>query len=289
MMPQRNSPRFESDEDKLTAQFTPGQLVIYVCVSLFVILVAFLLGVLVGKYDPSLGDAGSPVADNATLASTQGTQTSPRVPEPVTLPPEPENEAEDRPPDMPSVDLPPLPVAAEPAESPPQVETPPEPPQPSPEPTAPLPPEAVSTAASPPPPQQTESPPLLVPVEPPPEELPDPTPPVTSTTGAEQSRAPAPQPNSESSAPAAPTAPAAPSGYGVQVVSLAGDRRIEGADACQRKLKDQGWDSVVLQYNGGQTYAVVVVGFADRAAANAARDSLRQQREFKDCFVKKLP
>ncbi len=39
------------DGEKLTAEFTSGQLVIGICVSLFVALVCFLLGVLVGRYD----------------------------------------------------------------------------------------------------------------------------------------------------------------------------------------------------------------------------------------------
>jgi hypothetical protein len=41
-----------ADVDKLTAEFTSGQLVIGICVSLFLCLVCFLSGVLVGRYQP---------------------------------------------------------------------------------------------------------------------------------------------------------------------------------------------------------------------------------------------
>ncbi len=286
MIPQRNSPRYESDDDKLTAHFTPGQLVIYVCVSLFVLLVFFLLGVLVGKYDRSIGDA-TPSAEGTVVAGAQGTQTSPRVPEPVMLPPEPVQDSDTRPPDIPSVDLPPLPAVAEDAapiapEAAPETAGPLE--EQSPRTTA----EPVAAATSAPPEPPAGTPPLLTPVEPPPEQTAAPSAPVPPPS---ETPPPSPPPVAENaSAASAQTPPKpAPGSFGVQVVSLVGDRRREGADACQRKLKELGWESVVLEYNSGRSYAVVVVGFADRAAAIAARDKLRLQKEFKDCFVKQLP
>ncbi len=283
MMPQRNSSRYDDDEDKLTAQFTPGQLIIGICVSLFVLLAAFLLGVLVGKYDRSLKETATPAADTV-IAGGQGVQVSPRVPEPVSLPPAPDRATADQPPDTPVVDLPPLPATPDVDETQPAEEPPPAPPaaapdesdvsvEPPPQDVA-----APTAAAAPSPP-----PPALVPLEPPPEE-----PPAAEEPAAVAEAAPPPPPTPPP-APVQAATEAVPTGYGVQVVSLTGDRRIEGAASCQSKLKAQGWESVILQYNEGQSYAVVVVGFADRAAALAARDALRQQKEFKDCFVKTLP
>ena len=283
------------DEDKLTAQFSSGQLVIGICVSLFVLLAAFLLGVLVGKYDSSLRNpaavsavpgppAGTPVAHPSETSSGQGgLQTTPRKVEPVTLPPATVgdvNTSQGR-----VTELPPLsstPPAAQPA--PAQTvsaatPTPPVTPPPPPPPAATPPPEtAVAQAAAPP---GTSAAPEAAAAAPP---VPE-TPPAAVVTP------PPPPPVLEPITPIEPELPAATppaQGFGVQVISLSGPDRAAKAVECQRKLKDAGFESVVSQYDDGKKYAVTAVGFKDRASAEAASQQIKKIKEFKDCFIKKL-
>lgn len=270
------------DDDKLTAQFSSGQLVIGICVSLFVLLAAFLLGVLVGKYDSSLrnpegaptqgvqtGSAAAPPSDAG------GRQTTPRRPEPVTLPPV----------EAPEVDtsqgrvseLPPLPAnasetpASEPA--PPAIETAPPPPPP-----------LVAQAPIEPPPALPQAPAVVVP----PAET---AAPVPEAVPAPELTSPPPPPVLEPSTPEEPEdliEPVAPQGFGIQVISLSGPDRAAKAVEVQRKLQASGYQSIVSQYDGGKKYAVMAVGFADKAAAAAASQELKKIKEFKDCFIKKL-
>ena len=69
------------DGDKLTAEFTSGQLVIGICVSLFVMLVSFLLGVLVGRYDGARSAQKAAGESMQAAASSQavGVQTTPHT------------------------------------------------------------------------------------------------------------------------------------------------------------------------------------------------------------------
>lgn len=84
------------------------------------------------------------------------------------------------------------------------------------------------------------------------------------------------------------TEPVAPQGFGIQVISLSGPDRAAKAVEVQRKLQAAGYQSIVSQFDGGKKYAVMAVGFADRAAAEAASQELKKIKEFKDCFIKKL-
>ncbi len=70
-----------NDGDKLTAHFTTGQLVIAICVTLLFAVTTFLLGVLVGRYDPSLHDQSSQAgmqqaAPSPDVADTPGRTSS---------------------------------------------------------------------------------------------------------------------------------------------------------------------------------------------------------------------
>lgn len=284
------------DDDKLTAQFSSGQLVIGICVSLFVLLAAFLLGVLVGKYDSSLRnpEVAAPQGVQTTSVPTKtldggGRQTTPRRPEPVTLPPI----------DKPEVDtsqgrvteLAPLPAnppaGSAPAPAPPAMQTIPPPPPPV---VAPAP---VSTPIEPP-----SALPATAPATTPPPVVTAANAPVPATVVPEEAvpapvvtPPPPPPPVLEPSTPPEPEdliAPVAPQGFGIQVISLSGPDRAAKAVEVQRKLQSAGYQSIVTQYEGGKKYAVMAVGFADKAAAETATQELRKIKEFKDCFIKKL-
>lgn len=72
--------RSRQPDETLTAEFTSGQLIIGICAALFVALTCFLLGVVVGKVDPSTsGDAtnlASTTVDAERNGGREGRQTS---------------------------------------------------------------------------------------------------------------------------------------------------------------------------------------------------------------------
>lgn len=92
---------------------------------------------------------------------------------------------------------------------------------------------------------------------------------------------------------AAPSA-AAPSGpipgkYGIQIASFSmagGPKRAEDYAANIRSA--QGLDARVTPSRDGKSYSVVVVGYADKAAADRACKQLKQQPGFKDAWVRAL-
>ena len=87
---------------------------------------------------------------------------------------------------------------------------------------------------------------------------------------------------------AAPTGPI-PGKYGIQIASFTmagGPKRAEDYAANIRSA--QGLDARVTPSRDGKSYSVVVVGYADKAAADRACKQLKQQPGFKDAWVRAL-
>lgn len=298
-MATQEKPKWRTNSDKLTAEFTSGQLVIAICVSLFFMLTCFLLGVLVGKYDHSLKTPGTvvagrletqppapsdtssaPPADNA--ARDSGAQTYPRT-DALTrqtnpAAPSPYTRREER--SGPRItELPPLPSKRE---------TPPAPEPPikvAKEPSA-----QETTPPAPQPPAIAQVP--LTPIDPPMETMPPGsagvTPPAVAAPPAEAKPVPPTAP--EKPAPPAVEKPAVKGKFGIQVAAFSGSTRKQKADECLKTLKaNPEWGAQLVSVDDGKYYRVMIKGFPERAAANAACTALRQKPGFSDAFVRPMP
>lgn len=304
---QRNVRHQGGSDGRFTAQLSSGQLVIAICVSLFVMLACFLLGVLAGKYDNTLTDAVASAAAAIQGDVSKAEETTPKEPErPRTGQQSPRPIEEDstalamrRPPmdrtaapppaEIPRrVELAPLPASPQPASAPARAATPPEAADaPGFEETQP--PQVAHAAPSP----IIENPPIPV-RESPPAAAPAPSPaPVAAEPPAalEPISAPAPQAPATPAAAAPPALqPSAPAGsYGVQIISLWGENRAERARGVQQSLqaKHKLPSTVLIQQNGDR-YVVVVTGFRTQEEATRARDKIRRETEYTDCFVRNL-
>lgn len=265
-------PKSVLDQDRYTAELSTGQLVIGVCILLMFGLGCFLLGVLIGKFDPTLQPDSVQRADN------------PRV--------------ETSPPEIKVSELPPSPAATttSPASEPvlpPEMRAPAnmikEDPAPAPATTSP------STGAAEPPPPPAETTPLATSAAAPQE----PSVSESVAAAAERNRIapPTAQPQAVETKPAdTPPAPVATStpapaestatlmpwkGYGVQIVAVAKDR----AEGVRKDLESKSsYKARVLPHARNDLYRVVVGPYADQPAATRARDDLRA-RGFRDAFV----
>ena len=298
---QRNVRQSGRDEGRFTAQLSSGQLVIAICVSLFIMLACFLLGVLAGKYDGTLTDAVSTAAaamqqEDKPSATPEPSkpdrpkagQQSPRTPEetPTLAMRRPATERTVVPPPAEAprrVELAPLPASPSPAVTSTQDSAPPH--------TPPVfeetrPPEIIGASTAPA--RESAPVPTRVPAEPAPAPAPNPA------RVEIEPLAPAP----EISAPATGTPPAGaapvlqpsdPGSYGVQMISLWGGNRAQRARDVQQKLqKEHKLSSTVLIQQNGERYVVVVTGYQTEAEAQRARDKLRTETEYADCFVRSL-
>lgn len=259
-------PRSPLDRERYTAELSTTQLVIGVCILLMFGLGCFLLGVLIGKFDPSLRD--------------QMAQVLPDEPETVPNPIDDRGAApkttrgilngtvniEDRPPHN---------LLKEPAAQPLESVT---------SGTTTLPPSAqpseaatgtpTSTAAV----AQSSVPGSSASAEPPPAEPSRPEPAVTAPP-LQPSAAVAPPP-----AQAQPPAPAASTQgiYGVQIIAASRPR----AETVKRDIESRSpYKAEVIAIDGDRLCKVVVGRFQDERSALAARNDLRTKYPFKDAFV----
>jgi cell division protein FtsN len=290
-MPGLDKTKWQASSDKLTAEFTSGQLVIAICVSLFFMLTCFLLGVLVGKADRSLrttevrvetpAPAPAPNASapgrNPSGGASGGTQTYPRT-EALTRQGSADaatgryTRAEER--TGPRVtELAPLPSRNEP-------------------PVASEPPVKIAKA---PEAQETASPAVqsltsaLTPLDPPSEAEPTASVPLAAPPGVlpTPSGAPAPSPPVAIDA---PTSTAARGGFGIQVAAFSGAARKQKGAESLRQLKARAGPTAQLESaDDGRYYRVMITGFKDRASANAACAEWRRKPGFTDAFVRPLP
>ncbi len=279
--------------EKLTAEFTSGQLVIAICVSLFVALVCFLLGVLVGRYDRAhrLAETPAPVEETAPAvpepsAPVQtGVQTSPRT-DALAASPSPQHSpwAAGR-----VRDMEPLPS---PTEGGTEVELPVAIPKPAVEGEA-----APAVAAPPAPsvepakPEAPAAPPAPVPAPTPatgtPGALDEPDismPPITATPSADAAKQPG-----QSVKPSAGEAKKSGRGkFGIQVAAFQGGGREAAAQAFKSQLKSkEALDAEIVM--DGQYARVIITGYKDKASAAAACAEYRKKPGLDKSFVRALP
>lgn len=299
-MPAPNKNKWHLDGDRLTAEFSSGQLVIAICVSLFIALTCFLLGVLIGRYDGTQRIARQETTPLPASASTvpgagQGVQTSPRQdllqqrPEPVkkaapAVPPAP-RESRTMSPLKDLGPLPPPPQNTQEAEAPiplikqPQQETAPAAQETPATPEAQILAVAPAPQASPP----AETPRVMEPISPEPAASPAQAEPAPLT-------APAPSPEVTVGPVSAgtATAPAERGAFGIQVAAFSSANREAAALEFQRRMRDNaGLHSEII--SDDKYSRVVIVGYKDRVSASAACNELKKKAGFADAFVLPLP
>jgi len=271
-------PKSVLDQDRYTAELSTGQLVIGVCILLMFGLGCFLLGVLIGKFDPTLRSeteqrAANPQAEISTpeikvselpAAPAVATPDSAPVTDPV-LPPEMR---------APASILREEPAPATQTASPPPATATDATPAVTVEVTAP----AAETTVPPPAPSPSETPGGGVSE--------------SVAAAAERNRIapPSAQPQAVETAPAPAASTAAADagaslmpwkGYGVQILAVAKDR----AEGARKDLESKSsYKARVLPHARNDLYRVVVGPYADQPSAARARDDLRA-RGFKDAFV----
>lgn len=291
-------------------EMSSGQQVIGICVFLFIAVVCFALGVLVGRYEPSIEEKAlsqlGARAENAPAVTGSGTQVSPRVDTAPTAEREPAREiapAARGPVTRPEertgprvTELPPLPspAARQTASAAPSaaVQQPPaEPADPAP---APVPaPAVVPPPAAPPAPapvsapapapggmtQQTLDRELLAALDPP---LPA-TPPPPATP-----KPPAPTPTTALPAPA-PAPSGTTQGWAVQFGWFSGEGHLKRAENMRDQVRAKAKLEAAVVPSADKKEHRVVVFYKDKATAQNAAAQLRKTPDFKDVFVKELP
>ena len=279
------------DQNLLTAEFTTGQLVVVICVSLFVAMACFGLGILVARLDPSLDSVqassedntetvaeGAPMQTYTTRAFAQDAEDVPANAQRTPETPAPRNPYMDNTPRLTA--LPPL----SPNRSlPTQVEAPSRTPLTE----APTQPEEETTAevsapatATPEPPPLTEAPAPTATTQTPTQE-PEREPPLLTPITPEEpllETAMAPQP-----------VPAATGAFGVQLGAFSGsDRRIR-AETFQRRVRAElQVDAAIIPSDDDVHYRVIVGGFGTREAAKASCEKLREKPGLNEAFVRPL-
>ncbi len=236
----------------------------------------------------------TPAAQGQPAAAPATTVPAPATPQKIVPPPlvrEPSAPAQPKPSPLASsgktvFDLPPLPSghAATAAEPPVAVAKPP-----AAEDQAPTAPAPVPTLTPVDPPVETVQ--TSAPATPPAPQAATPAPATTPVT------APASAPATATAPPAAKPAVAVTEGsataaggkFGVQLASFSGPERQKKAEALrQRVKKDFNLDSMVLKSQDDNFYRVVVGGYADRKAADAARAQLVAKPGLSGAFVREL-
>jgi len=285
--------------EKLTAEFTSGQLVIAICVSLFVALVCFLLGVLVGRYDRAhrMAETPAPVEETAPAAAPPapaapvqtGVQTSPRT-DAVASAPSPQHSpwSAGRVRDMEPLPSPtegstelekpvaiPKPVAE--GEAAPAVAAAPAPPAEPVKPEVQTPPPAPATPPAPAPgaPGALEEPEIAMP-------------PITATASNNAAKQPG-QNGKPSAGEGKKTERTAGRGkFGIQVAAFQGGGREAAAQAFKSQLKSkEAVDAEIVM--DGQYARVIITGYKDKASAAAACAEYRKKPGLDKSFVRALP
>lgn len=270
-------PKSVLEQDRYTAELSTGQLVIGVCILLMFGLGCFLLGVLIGKFDPSLQEdavAQRPAPTEATAAVPEEpapapVQTSPPAAEPEPAPP-------------PEMRVPPRVLEQE--QEPMRAQTAEEEPasaDPEPEPDVAT---TVSAAA-----QEQRLPPAAArPQAASPAEQPEDEPESEDVAPERVAQAPAeaapaqPEPSTAQSAEAATPR----TRFAVQIAAFETRQR---ADVSKQQLESRSsYQAQIITSASGQLYKVVVGSYADRATADQVRTDLRTRYRYSDCFVTTL-
>lgn len=286
----------KKDAKLLTAEFTTGQLVVVICVSLFVAMACFGLGILVARVDPAFESSETaPAPDPDAVAPETVTYEMPAFAQaPVEPSPRPQNTEAQRTPESPPPRSPFM-------DNEPRLTT--------------LPPLS---------PQRQGTAPIAAPSRPPrtaPADEPD------AAAGPEtpETEAPAAEPHAQTSevASAAPATPEAPSpeaqvpqltpiepveepvmltpvspqtelhrdrgSFGIQLAAFSGSDRRARAESLQRRIGEQlNLDAEIIPSDDDMFHRVVVVGFSDREAANVACSELRSKPGLSEAFVRPL-
>ena len=246
-------PKSALDRDRYTAELSTMQLVIGVCILLMFGLGCFLLGVLIGKFDPSLRDQmaevtpqSSPAIPPPSNSVPPATNRPPARPVESALPPEirpPQNLVEQ----PPSTDL--TPDATTPAASPPNTQ-----------------PSASTTDGA----KTQEGTPATAAPEP-----------VTPEPATQPPATERPTPPPVQAAPAA-VQTSAQGIYGVQIIAVARPR----AESVKRDIEAKSsYKAEIISIDADRLCKVVVGRFQDERSALVARDELRSKYEFRDAYV----
>ncbi len=279
--PQR--PDNKKDGNLLTAEFSTGQLVVAICLSLFVAMACFGLGILVARVDPSFEQNAS--EPEISMTPSPGETITYEMPAfdraPTQSEPRPQDTAAQRtpetpPPRSPFMDneprlttLPPL-SPQRPSAAP--VAAPTRPPredaaaQPRPSETGQetLPPEAPTPTEQPVTPPRETAVPMLTPIDP--VEPPLPTP-VSPQNAIRKERGK----------------------FGVQLASFSGNDRRARAETFQRLVREQlNVEAEIILSDDDVHHRLVVVGFSSRESANAACAELRRKAGLNEAFVRPL-
>lgn len=259
-------PRSVLDQDRYTAELSTGQLVIGVCILLMFGLGCFLLGVLIGKFDPTLkpgltttasspGDTAPPevkvaeVTISSAPVSPETSTVESAMPPEMRVPPRILNDSPEQAPVTTGSS-----PAANTATS-------------SPAPSAPSVADSVGAAVE----KNRVAPPGAVPQ-------------VVNTQAHDSEPSATAATNTAAPAVAAP-APAqdgAWKGFGVQIIAVAKER----AEAARKTVESKSsYKARVLPHTRSNLFRVVVGPYADQAAATRARDELRSRFGYKDAFV----
>ena len=316
------------DNEKLTQEFTSGQLVIGTCTAILVMCFCFLAGMAVERYQSTGAIAYKEISNQPTMtpeasaaAATQrdrGTSrslSSTRSPSGTRRAEDGDVEPKDTAPTVTPVELaksalgsgprrtelPPLPPAKDKAPENPALkltrDTPPSPVEKNvakktpPTPSADV--EATTSVAAKSEERVIEKKELVV--EPPPI-LPntqvakkETSEPPTPPTKPQAERAPPPKTTPKASQEAEPAKQIERGIYGIQVASLQGARRQVDSTEYLSRLAKGGYNAEVFPSEDGRYYRVVIVGYNDRTSAVAGCKVLRKKAAFYDAWVVKLP
>lgn len=275
----------KGSQNRLSAEFTTGQLIAIICISLFVAVACFGLGILVGRVDPppenetvasaETGEAELPTPEMETYTTpafgtepaeatpvTAQTTTAQRTPET----PPPRNPYMDNTPRLTA--LPPLtpyrslPVQAEAPTRIPRVDTPAATATPAPAPVA------TTPALTP-----------IDPIEPPVDNTPAASaPPVATKPVATPDPAAAPSP-----------APSGKGKFGVQLAAFSGGDRRTRAESFQRHVRTElKVEAAIIPSSDDVHYRVIVGGFPTKESAAAACTELKNKAGLSEAFVRPL-
>jgi len=300
----------------VNAEFTPGQIVVGICVLIFAAIIFFLAGVLVGRHDPNAAQVIDTTAPPAIVTETPTTRPAPKpelppvqtaavtpTPSPVPPPIAPAADLKKEPAPLGprSVDLPPLssakssnrtvevPVEMAPPLVPEVSTTKTDTKTPSKTATESLPPlpgstKAESTDEKSQAATKTATKPAVGYLE---AELADEL--LESIGGPENSAAkPAPATKTAAAPVAKSAATGSSRGYAIQVGSFSRETREEQANSVKSSLEAVGLTAEVRPTKDKSMYRVLVVGFPDRASAIKALDDLKQRPGFEKAFIQDL-
>ena len=251
-----------ADHEHYTAELSTGQLVIGMSIMLMIGLACFLMGVVVGKFDPSLNpelaQQAQPVQTRAQAALPPARQFSP-----PTDPIEPVARSQNTP--APELRVP---RTTEQAKAPAVTTTPKE---------------TVQVKETPPPTQTKPSTPIS---QAEPKDSVE-TPEKSASASIPEIDASKTLVNPPKPKPTTPEiSPAGPPRSAVQIMAF---RTRQRAELVKRDVETRSsYSAKIVSSASGRLFKVVVGSYADRESAVKARDDLKQNFGFTDCFVTKL-